>query len=135
MDEVPFAPTDSLDDTSPLAVEVDRRENVEPEKGHAMKRLLIILTILVLGLTGCGSDDDTSNTTSTVDDTTSTSPLDGTTTTSGTATPGSATQFVDVYFVQGNGYATAVATAIPATPQLATGAIQALISGPSPAQV
>jgi len=100
-----------------------------------MKRLLVVLTVLVLGLSGCGSDDDATDTTSTTDDTTTSSSTDGTTTTSGTTTTVTgSTQFVDVYFVQGNGYATAVATAIPATPEVATGAIQALISGPTPAQ-
>ena len=132
---MPFAPTPGLVGRAESAVEVNRRENVEPEKGDAVKRLLVILTILVLGLSGCGSNDDTANTTSTADDTTATSSSDGTTTTSGTTTSEGAIQFVDLYFVQGNGYATAVATAIPVTAEVATGAIQALISGPTPAQM
>ena len=132
---MPFAPTAGLVGRAALAVEVNRREYVEPEKGDAVKRLLVILTVLVLGLSGCGSDGDTANTTSTADDTTATSSSDETTTTSGTTTPDGAVQFVDVYFVQGNGYATAVATAIPATAEVATGAIRALISGPTPAQM
>ena len=104
-----------------------------------MKRLLVILAIVALVLSGCSSGDDTADTTGTTGDTTITSSSDETTPTSETSpTPPSSegeTQFVDVYFVQGNGYATAVVTAIPATPQVATGAIEALISGPTQAQV
>ncbi len=44
------------------------------------------------------------------------------------------TQFVDVYFLQDSQYATAVATRVPATPDIAANAVRALIAGPTQTQ-
>jgi spore germination protein GerM len=108
-----------------------------------MKRVLIILIVVLAGLAACGSDDDEQATTSTsavvADETATASAPDSTPTTATTPSEGSitivgTTQFVDVYFVQGNGYATPAAVAVPATPDLAADAIRALIAGPTVAQ-
>lgn len=114
-----------------------------------MKRLLVVIVaLLVFAPAACGSDDgegDAADTaaSSTAGDIATSSAADPTTETSGptTATDRSsttiveATQFVDVYFVRGNGYATAVATAVPATSEIAANAVRALIAGPTPAQL
>ena len=106
-----------------------------------MKRVLIILIVVLAGLAACSSDDDKQTTTSnvTADGTTSTSAEDATSAPSATSpdeatTTIGATQFVDIYFVQGNGYATPAAVAVPAGPDVAANAVRALIAGPSPAQ-
>ncbi|MGI9598564.1 MAG: GerMN domain-containing protein [Acidimicrobiales bacterium] len=114
-----------------------------------MRRLLGVLTVfgLVLGLVvaACASDDvadpgvPAGTTSSTVD---TGSSLEATTSTVGssstdtdpTAGTGDATQFVDIYFVQGNGYATAVATPVETSPGIARSAVLALIAGPTAAQ-
>lgn len=118
-----------------------------------MKRLIILLSTLVLVVAACGSANtvgDAGPVTTSAEagavttlppadpgtDVTTTEPPatdDPTTTTTTTAAP-QATRFVDVYFVQDGGYATSVATAVPASSDVAANAIRALIAGPTPAQ-
>jgi germination protein M len=119
-----------------------------------MKRLTILLSTLVLVVAACGSGDPVGDagpvTTSAepgvettlpptdpgTDATTTTMPPADKPTTSTTTTTAApqATRFVDVYFVQDGGYATSVATAVPATIDVAANAIRALIAGPTPGQ-
>lgn len=120
-----------------------------------MKRFGILLIALALVLAACGSGESVGDagpvttapdpgvvtTLAPVDPGTETTttiptddgPTDSTTTTTTTAAP-NATRFVDVYFIQDGGYATNVATAVPATTDVAAQAIKALIAGPSAAQ-
>ncbi len=114
-----------------------------------MKRLAISIAALALVMTACGQGDTVGDagpvttgegasgpvTTSTQPRVTTpptTGPTDGDTTT--TSEPPETTQFVDVYFLQDGQYATAVATRIPATPDIAANAMRALIAGPTESQ-
>lgn len=115
-----------------------------------MKRLTIILAALAVAISACGTGGvgDAGNVTVTSvpgapDTTTSTTTPGGPGTAAdpdapGTTTPDTtapqATRFVDVYFVKDGRYATSVARAVPATPQVATEAIKALIGGPTAAE-
>ena len=112
-----------------------------------MMKLLGLLTSIVLVLGACstaddaGSDPSATTTDATTDATIQTSPSsdDATTTeptetTTAVDTTASAKRFVDVYFVQGNGYAIPVATAVSSSPEVATSAMSALIAGPTVAQ-
>jgi hypothetical protein len=116
-----------------------------------MKRLVIMCVAFAVVLAACGSGDgvsdqgtvppvtpggSTTTTTSTTTpgvDTTTTTSID-TTAAPTVTTEAPATRFVDVYFVQDGAYATAVATAVPDTPDVAGNAIRALIAGPTTAQ-
>lgn len=109
-----------------------------------MRKLLGVLTAIVLVLSACSADDDVAEpeasapTTTTIDTSASSAPDEGTTTettiTTAVETTAGASRFVDIYFVQGNGYATPVATAVPSSPNVATNAMLALIAGPSASQ-
>lgn len=116
-----------------------------------MKRLTILLAVFAVTIAACGAAGvgDAGNVT------VPTAPDIGTAVTTTTQAPGSApttvapgtptttqpptpapqaTQFVDVYFVKDGRYATTIARAVPATPEVATEAIKALIAGPTPAE-
>lgn len=109
-----------------------------------MRRLTIIFAALLLVVAACGDGDVGDGGPVTTGDGAS-PPVTSTTQTPGTTQPpgGSdsttttvpeTTRFVDVYFLKDGQYATAVATKIPATPDVAANAIRALIAGPSEAQ-
>jgi len=111
-----------------------------------MRKLLGVLTAIVLVVSTCSTDDDVADsdpsatttdsmigTSSSSDDGTTTEPTE-TTSTTATDTTAGARRFVNVYFVQGNGYATPVATAVSSSPSVAANATLALIAGPTAAQ-
>jgi spore germination protein GerM len=114
-----------------------------------MKRLTILVAACAVVIAACGAGGvgDAGNVTVT------TAPGSGTGATTTTQAPGTspttvapgtpsitqppqpqATQFVDVYFVKDGRYATTIARAVPATPEVATEAIKALIEGPTSAE-
>ena len=114
-----------------------------------MKRLTIIVAALAVVIAACGGSGvgDAGNVTVTSAPgggvTTTPSPTDTPTTTvaggvvTTTQPPAAdpqATMFVDLYLVKDGQYATAVARAVPETPEIATAAIKALIDGPTPAE-
>ncbi|HSF85825.1 MAG TPA: GerMN domain-containing protein [Acidimicrobiia bacterium] len=109
-----------------------------------MKRLTILFVALALLFAACGGGDDVGDAgpvttgdgasapvTTTTQAPVTTLPSDPAVT---TTTVPEATQFVDVYFLQDGQYATAVATRIPTTPDVAANAIRALIAGPTATQ-
>ncbi len=109
----------------------------------SVRRLVALLTAFVLLVAACGSDGDgAAVSTTTTTPSTSVSTSDTTSTTGPSITSGSvtttdtiaATQFADIFFVQGNGYAIPVVVAVPAGPALARNAILALIAGPTETQ-
>lgn len=100
-----------------------------------MKRLTMTLTVLVMLLVACSPGSTVGDggpvTTTQPDATTTTTAPDGeTTTTTSTTVP--ATRFVDIYLIKEGQFAEAVTRAIPDTPAVATGAIKALLAGPTP---
>lgn len=104
-----------------------------------MRTLFAMITATLLVVAACSSDDDSADPDPSIATTDSSSSLDVSTTTEPTSstvtdTATDSSQFVDLYFIQGNGYATPVSTAVPSSPGVAAEAILALIAGPTAAQ-
>lgn len=105
-----------------------------------MKRPVLLIAILALLVAACapsGTTDagpvTTQLTSTTVPATTSTTGPDSSTTPDSTTTTTTPTeeQFLDIYLIKDASYAVAVTRAVPASPQVATSAIRALLAGPT----
>lgn len=123
------------------------RLSSRPRREHGRRAVasMVVAVFVVLAMVGaaCGTDDgdDGASTSITEPSVTTTEP--GPTVTSSdtgatgsqtSSTSGESTRFVDVYFVQGQGYATAVPIAVGADDGVAANAVRALIAGPTEAQ-
>ena len=104
-----------------------------------ISHLAIVVTVLTTLLAACGPGGTIDagpvttqpGSTTTVPVTSSTSTPDGTDASTTTTTVPGEQRFVDVFLIKDSSHAVAVTRAVPATPEVAGNAIQALIAGPT----
>lgn len=103
-----------------------------------MRRLIAVITVLAMALAACGDDvGDGGPVTTVAPDTTTTTPSTPSTTGGETTTTTEPVgeRNLQVWFVQDGLYARAVTRTVPGTVDVATNAIEALIDGPTAAEI